>query len=346
MTWLIELVKEDGIHCPKTLIFCNGTLTDISVVTNFLLQKLGKYAYDPQDCQVPENCLIGIDHSLTPQKYKDRIVQSFKGDEKKRIAVTTTVLSMGVHFPDVRYIVHWGPPRDLLDYHQKSGRAGRDGLTADVVTYFYGQQLSHCELAVKNFVNSTGCYRVAAYNIFDKGIAPSHPPHSCCKNCAMTCKCSNTKCVATPPKFEQDPTCNETEETTVSRPVSDTDKDDLKNALEECIDMMMVELNVFAQGNLIEYKQQIVNGLSEHAHKIFTIKDVTDYFPVFSVFHAMKILEVFNDIFGDITNLDTMIDLVGLDCKSETSIPVAESHRPYEYEHFSDSSCDAESDMY
>ena len=60
MTWLIELVKEDGIHCPKTLIFCNGTLTDISVVTNFLLQKLGKYAYDPQDCQVPENCLNGI----------------------------------------------------------------------------------------------------------------------------------------------------------------------------------------------------------------------------------------------------------------------------------------------
>lgn len=89
-----------------------------------------------------------------------------------------------------------------------------------------------------------------------------------------------------------------------------------------------------------------MNGPSEHAHKIFTIKDVTDYFPVFSVYHAMKILEVFNDIFGDITNLDTMIDLVGLDCKSETSIPVAESHRPYEYEHFSDSLCDAESDMY
>ena len=126
-----------------------------------MIQKLGKYAYDPQDYQVPENCLIGIYHSLTPQKYKDRIVQSFKGDGKKRVAVTTTALSMGVNFPDVRYIVHWGPPRDLLDYHQKSGRGGRDGLTADVVTFFHGQQLSHCEQAVKDFVKSTGYYRVA-----------------------------------------------------------------------------------------------------------------------------------------------------------------------------------------
>ncbi|CAB3977906.1 Hypothetical predicted protein [Paramuricea clavata] len=115
-------------------------MTQRAIITHLSLcnpVKLGKYAYDPQDCQVPENCLIGIYYSLTPQKYKDRIVQSFKGDGGKRIAVTTTALSVGVNFPDVRYIVHWGPPRDLLDYHQKSGHAGRDGLTADVVTHIF-----------------------------------------------------------------------------------------------------------------------------------------------------------------------------------------------------------------
>ena len=164
----------------------------------------------------------------------------------------------------------------------------------------------------------------------------------------MICKFSGTKCFATPPKFEQNQPCHETEETTLCRPISDTDRDDLKSALEECIDMMLVELNVLAQDNPVEYQQHLVSGLSEQADKIFTIKDVTDYFPVFSVYHALKILEVFNDIFEDIPNLDTMVELVGLNCKCEKSISSVESHyNPDEHElYFSDSSRDAESDMY
>lgn len=31
---------------------------------------------------------------------------------------------MGVNFPDVRYIIHWGPAGNILDYHQESGLEG------------------------------------------------------------------------------------------------------------------------------------------------------------------------------------------------------------------------------
>ena len=35
---------------------------------------------------------------------------------------------MGINFPDVRYIINWGPPTTIIDQHQQAGRAGRDGL--------------------------------------------------------------------------------------------------------------------------------------------------------------------------------------------------------------------------
>ena len=74
----------------------------------------------------------------------------FKVGGTIRVAITTSALSMGINFPDVRYIIHWGPPRNMIDYHQESGRAGRDGKNADVLTVYHGQQLSFCEEEVQN----------------------------------------------------------------------------------------------------------------------------------------------------------------------------------------------------
>lgn len=53
-------------------------------------------------------------------------------------------LSMGVNFPDIRYIV-MGPPKNILNFHQEAGRAGRDNLLSDIVLYYCGQQIVHCE---------------------------------------------------------------------------------------------------------------------------------------------------------------------------------------------------------
>ena len=83
----------------------------------------------------------------------------------KRVAIASTALSMGVNFPDVRYVVLFGPARSLLDFHQEAGRAGRDGLSANVILYFYGQQLTHCEEEVRDFLKTSGCYRVSSESI-------------------------------------------------------------------------------------------------------------------------------------------------------------------------------------
>ncbi|XP_044165786.1 ATP-dependent DNA helicase hus2/rqh1-like [Acropora millepora] len=163
LEWLVDVIMKKGTKTPKTIIFCNGTLTDIGAVFNYLLLRLGGAAYSPDDSQASDQCLIGIYHSLTLKKYKERVVESFKNDGKKRVVIASSALSMGVNFPDVRYIIHWGLAQNLLDYHQESGRGGRDGKPTHILSIYHGQQLAFCEEDVKTFLKTDGCFRVEAY---------------------------------------------------------------------------------------------------------------------------------------------------------------------------------------
>ena len=159
--WISD-ISEQRLDFPKTSVFCN-TMKYIAEVANYLLFKLGRNAYFPTGSFQMADCIIGIYYSMTWQENKESIITSLKGEGNKCVIIATFALSMGVHFPDVRYVVHWGPAPYLLDHHHQSGRAGHDGLSSYVVVIYHGQQLSHCEDDVKTFVHSDGCLRVVSY---------------------------------------------------------------------------------------------------------------------------------------------------------------------------------------
>ena len=52
-----------------------------------------------------------------------------------RVVIATIAFGMGLDCPNVRRIIHWGPSNDVEAYIQETGRAGRDGESAEALLY-------------------------------------------------------------------------------------------------------------------------------------------------------------------------------------------------------------------
>ena len=72
--------------------------------------------------------------------------------------------------------------------------------------------------------------------------------------------------------------------------------------------------------------------------------DVTDHIPLFALQHALKILEVFHEMFEDIPNIELMVELFGRENPNSLLLP-----QPLELDFLmqsdSDSSVDIEEEL-
>jgi len=79
---------------------------------------------------------------------------------------------MGIDKPDVRLVLHWGPPRTLEAYYQEAGRAGRDGRPSDCTILWRPEDFRFGEITreMRAYVTQRRCRRRALLAYFGERL--------------------------------------------------------------------------------------------------------------------------------------------------------------------------------
>ena len=230
---------------------------------------------------------------------------SFEKDGYTRVAIASSALSMGVDFPNVKYVILFGPSKSLTSYLQEAGRAGCDGSDAFNIIMYLPKHLKNCEKQVKHAIKSgeKSCVRQALLSSFDKDIEPFEPLHNCCSTCHRQCKCNENMCNVPLFKFDE-PFIQDNVQVTDIRSASEDEKECLKNALEELQKTLQVQSSMpvlsFNGMHLFGLDGNTIETIVVNVNNISGISELQKYCPFSSMKLLLMVLEVMSEIFDDV----------------------------------------------
>jgi ATP-dependent DNA helicase RecQ len=106
-------------------------------------------------------------HAGLSASVRGRVLRAFLAD-RVHVIVATSAFGMGIDKPDVRQVLHWGPPPTLEAYYQEAGRAGRDGGASECLVLWRREDLAWGNMspAMRRYVESRTNHRAMILEYF------------------------------------------------------------------------------------------------------------------------------------------------------------------------------------
>ena len=256
--------------------------------------------------------LIGMYHAKTLKRYKERVSESlFDENGVCRVVFASTALGMGVNLRDIRQVIHYGPPRQVEDFVQEIGRAGRVGKPAKSLLFYHGLHLRKCEQAIKTYAKSEKeCLRKLLLSQFTSTASEVKEAHDCCIVCHSKCKCLGESCNVEVPSLLPVKSDAANYRKPKQRTVQSFQKEELKELLEDYQQQLNEKCSgfVLSSESTTGFSTKLIQSVLKTCKHIFSIDDVVELNPVFTRHHALAILHMIRDVFEDF-ELDMSCDL-------------------------------------
>lgn len=140
-TPLVEELKQQRTQMDRVIIF-GRTYENVTSIYLYMKSRLGQEMLEPIGApNLVRFRLLDMFNACTHAGIESAIIEAFtEKNQPLRVVIATIAFGLGLNCPDVRRVIHWGPPDSIETYVQETGRAGRDGLNSKAV-YFNAMDL-------------------------------------------------------------------------------------------------------------------------------------------------------------------------------------------------------------